>query len=184
MATTEQETTAGTEVPGHGGEHSGGVFPPLDTQHFPSQLLWLAVSFGLLYYLMSKVILPRLEAGLHARSGRIRGDLTEAQRLKEASEKAAAAYEQALAEARAKANAIAQESRTAIMQELEAERAKVEADIEARIGEAEARIRDMKTRALSEVEKIAEDVTADVVQRLVGSAPDSATVKRALKSVG
>jgi F-type H+-transporting ATPase subunit b len=181
MATTEQ-TTAGTEVPGHGGGQEG-VFPPLDTQHYPSQLLWLAISFGLLYYLMSRVILPRLEAGMNLRSGRIRGDLLEAQRLKEASEKAAAAYEQALADARAKANAIAQGSRDALMKELDGERSKVEADIEARVAAAETRIRDMKTKALSEVEKIAEDVTADVVQRLVGAAPDSATVKRALKAV-
>lgn len=178
MATTE--TTQGTEASGHGGS---GVFPPLDTQHYPSQLLWLVISFGLLYSLMSRVILPRLEAGMALRSGRIRGDLMEAQRLKEASEKAAAAYEQALAEARAKANAIAQDSRTALMKELDAERARVEADIDTRVAGAEARIRDMKTRALSEVEKIAEDVTADVVQRLVGAAPDAATVKRALKAV-
>jgi len=181
MATTEQ-TTSGTEVPGHGGGPTG-VFPPLDTQHYPSQLLWLVISFGLLYYLMSRIILPRLEAGMKLRSDRIRGDLMEAQRLKNASEQAAAAYEQALAEARAKANAIAQESRSALMRELDAERARVEADIEARIAGAEVRIRDMKTRALSEVERIAEDVTADVVQRLVGAAPDAAAVKRALKAV-
>jgi F-type H+-transporting ATPase subunit b len=69
------------------------------------------------------------------------------------------------------------------MKELDGERAKVEADIEARVAEAETRIRDMKTKALSEVEKIAGDVTADVVQRLVGAAPDAETVKRALKAV-
>ncbi len=178
--TTAGETTTGTEAEGGHGGH--GAFPPLDATHFPSQLLWLAISFGLLYYLMSRVVLPRLQAGLDARSHRIRGDISEANRLKEQSEKAAQAYEAALAEARAKAHAIAQDSRQSVMAELDAERAKVEAEIEERIAKAEASVRDMKSRALGEVEKIAVDVTSDIVERLVGSAPDAETVRRAVKT--
>ena len=62
------QTTETTEA--HGGEH-GKVFPPFNTATFPSQLLWLTISFALLYVLMSKLVLPRLSSILGERRGRI-----------------------------------------------------------------------------------------------------------------
>jgi len=92
------EPTAHTEKPaGH------GAFPPFQAEHFPSQLLWLTVSFVLLYVLMSKVALPRIGSILAERSKRIGDDLAAAQRLKERSDAAHAAYDKALAAARARA---------------------------------------------------------------------------------
>ena len=94
-ATPETEaTTHGTEA--EGGAH-GGAFPPLDPQHFPSQLLWLAIAFGLLYLLMSRVALPRVGAMLEARRSRISGDLARAKALKEETEAVIADYEAKLA---------------------------------------------------------------------------------------
>ena len=88
------EPTAHTESPG-----GHGAFPPFQAQHFPSQLLWLVVSFVLLYALMSRIALPRIAAIFAERSKRIADDLAAAQRFKEQSEAADAAYQKALAEA-------------------------------------------------------------------------------------
>ena len=80
------EPTAHTEAPA--GHHE---FPPFVTHHFPSQILWLALTFVLLYVLMSRVALPRIGAILAARQRRIAEDLAAAQRFKEQSEVADAA---------------------------------------------------------------------------------------------
>src|ERR1700746_1787708 len=96
------ETTAHTEAPaGH------AKFPPFESQHFPSQLVWLAISFLLLYVLMSRIALPRIGGIMAARSRVISDDLARAENLKERSNAANAAYEKALADARSRAQAIA-----------------------------------------------------------------------------
>ena len=100
------EPNAHTEAPG-----GHGAFPPFQAQHFPSQLLWLVISFVLLYALMSRIALPRIAAIFAERSKRIADDLAAAQRFKEQSEAAATAYQKELAEARNRAQTIATETR-------------------------------------------------------------------------
>ena len=77
--------------------------PQLDFSMWPPQLIWLAITFGVLYILISKFALPKIGGTIEQRQNRIANDLDEAQRLKDDTEKAIAAYEAALAEARAKA---------------------------------------------------------------------------------
>ena len=69
------------EAEAHGGGH--GTFPPFDPATFASQLLWLAIFFGLLYFLMQRVALARIGGILAARDNLVAGDLAEAARLKE-----------------------------------------------------------------------------------------------------
>src|SRR6478752_5809114 len=83
----------------HGGEHGGGVFPPFDSTHFSSQLLWLVITFGLFYLLMKKVIVPRVGGILEHRHDRIAQDLDEAARLKAEADAAVETYEKELAAA-------------------------------------------------------------------------------------
>jgi F-type H+-transporting ATPase subunit b len=172
------ETTAHTEVPSDAGH--GGAFPPFQTETFASQLLWLALTFGALYLLMSKVALPRIGAILEDRRDRIADDLAEAQRLREGSEQAMAAYEKALADARAKAQAIAAETHEQLMSEAESGRKSLEADLNRKLADAEAKIAATKSAAMSNVAGIAGEATAAIVQRLIGQAPDRATVDRAV----
>ena len=100
------ESTAHTET-----SAEAHAFPPFQAQHFPSQLIWLTLTFVLLYALMSKVALPRIAAILADRSRRIADDLAAAQRFKEQSEAANAVYQKSLADARARAQGIANETR-------------------------------------------------------------------------
>src|SRR5690606_4338598 len=133
-----QETEAHTEV---GGDHAAEAsFPPFDSSTFASQLLWLAITFGLFYLFLKKVVMPRIGGILEVRSDRIAQDLEQAARMKEEADAAIAAYEQELAEAKAKANTIGQAARDSAKADAEAERKQVEAALETKLSEAEARI--------------------------------------------
>jgi F-type H+-transporting ATPase subunit b len=163
MATS---VTTGTQV--RADAPSAPAFPPFDPGGFASQLLWLAITFGLFYYLVAKVILPRIGGILEVRSDRIAGDLDEAQRLKRESDEAIAAYEQALAEARQNAHAIALATREKLNSEIEAKRAASEAALSVKLGEAEARISGIKEQAMAEVGDIAVETTQAIVALLIG----------------
>ena len=166
----------------HGDEHATGVFPPFDQSTFASQVLWLAITFGLFYLLMSRVIVPRIGGILETRHDRIAQDLDEASRLKSEADAAIATYEQELAAAKAKGHAIASEARDRAKAKADAERAKVEADLQSKIAAAEVRIADIKAKALADVGQIAEETTAAVVDQLIGGKASKAEIAAAVKS--
>ena len=149
------------------------VFPPFDKQTFPSQLLWIAITFAALYLLMSRIALPRIGSILEERQQRISGDLAQAQRLKDESDAAVAAYEKALAEARTRAQALVSDSRQRQATEAEARRKELEAALNARIAEAENAVANVKAAAMLNVRGIATDAAAAIVERLTGGAPAS-----------
>jgi F-type H+-transporting ATPase subunit b len=176
--------TAHTEVPAGG---HARPFPPFDKQTFASQLLWLTLCFVALYLLMARIALPRIDQILERRRQRIAGDIAEALRLKGESDAAIASYEKSLAEARARAQALLNDSRQRQAAEAEAARKALDATLNARIAEAERRIAATKSAAMANVRGIATDAAAAIVERLIGIAPGSpdvvaAAVAEALKS--
>ena len=174
-----ETTHAGTEVPA--GEHApGGAFPPFASETFLPQLIWLALAFGLLYLLMSRVALPRVAGILETRGERIAADLQAAQRMKDESDASVEAYEASLAEARDRAHAIAAETRDAVTHEMDAQRKTIETDLAGRLASAEAQIAATKAAALSNVRGIAADAAASIVERLTGRSPDAGTVAAAV----
>ena len=163
-AVPEGEVHAETEA--HGGAHD--VFPPFDPATFGSQLFWLVLCFGALYLLMSRVALPRIGSILEERDNRIASDLATAGRMKQETDAAIAAYEQALAEARKNAHGIAQTARDQAKAAIEAHRARVEAELQQKLSAAEASIAAVKARALTEVDAIAIDAAEVIVEVLLG----------------
>ena len=145
-------------------------FPPFDASSFASQILWFALTFAVLSVVMSRVALPQIGSIIDKRKARIDGDLKEAERLKGETDKAIAAYETALAEARKNAHAIAEETRGSIRADIDAKRKAVEEDLSKKVAEAEGRIGRNKQDALGRVSEIAADTTAALVSQLTGEA--------------
>lgn len=143
--------------------------PQLNVPDFAPQLIWLAISFGLLYFLLSRFTLPKIGEVIEKRQQRIQRDLDEAQRLKTETEKALATYEEALATAKTKAGGIAKETRDRLAAEVEAQRQKVERQLAETLADAEARIAKTKANAMSQVDQIAGETAAAIVDRLVGT---------------
>ena len=177
----EEATELHEGAEAHGGDEHG-AFPPFDPATWGSQLFWLVITFGALFYLMKRVALPRVAAILENRSSRIAGDLAAAGRLKEETDAAIAAYEQALAEARQNAHAIAQQGRDKAKAEIDADRARTEAALREKLAAAEARIAEVTERALAEVDAIARDAAEAMVDLLVGGGTDKSEVAKAVES--
>lgn len=179
---TNAATTAHTETAAQHGDKA--VFPPFDPSTFPSQILWLAITFGLFYLFLSKVVLPRVGGTLEVRRDRIAGDLDQAALMKSEADAAVAAYEQELASAKARANAIGQEARDAAKADAESKRKEVEAGLEQKLVAAEARIATIKANAMKEVGSIAEDTATAIVQALGAGKVDKADIAAAVKAAG
>ena len=162
--------------------HEEGVFPPFDTSTFASQILWLAITFGLFYLFLQKVVMPRIGGILEDRNGRIAQDLEKAAASKAEADASVAAYEQELADARAKANAIGQQARDGAKAEAEVQRKQIESSLDSKLSEAEARIALIKDAAMRDVGQIAEETADLIVQELAGSKADKAAVSAAVKA--
>lgn len=171
-----QPQAATTEVP-HAPQ---GSFPQFRVDTFASQLLWLAITFVLLYILMSRVALPRVAAILAARKNRIEADLAEAGNARKNAEEAGVAHEKTLADARANAQALAQQTHEKLAAEAEVKRKSVEADLTARLTEAEGKIASIKTQAMANVDAIARDSASAIVERITGRTPDATALARAV----
>src|SRR4249920_1632516 len=153
-------TTAHTAVPG---EHKG-AFPPFDSHTFTSQLVWLAITFVLLYVIMAKVALPRVGGIIAERQKRIDDDLAQANSFKTQSDSAIAAYEKALADARNRAQSIANDMREKQTAEAESVRKKIEDQFNVKLADAEKAIAATKQAAMANVRGIATDAAKAIVE--------------------
>jgi F-type H+-transporting ATPase subunit b len=155
--------------------------PQLNVQDFAPQLFWLALTFILLYLIMSRIALPRVGQVLEQRSNRIATDLATAAQLREDTEKAIADYERALAEARAGAHQIARKAREEMNADIERERSGVDRQISEKLAGAEKHINALKESALGHIEQIATETAEAIVARLLGKSVKKSDLQGAVK---
>ncbi|TMJ64039.1 MAG: F0F1 ATP synthase subunit B' [Alphaproteobacteria bacterium] len=168
-------TTAHTEADAH-----GRAFPPFQKETFASQLLSLLIAFVALYLIVSRIALPRVGSLLDARQNAIDSDLAEAQKLRDDSSEALKAYENELAAARSRAQAIGNETREKLNAASEAERKRLEERLSLKLAEAEKSIASTRANAMRNVRGIAAEAASAIVQRLTGVAPDGKSVDSAV----
>lgn len=161
------------------GAAEGGL-PQLDMSTWPGQIFWLAIAFGILYFFLSRSVLPRIGGAIEDRRDKIADDIDEAQRLQRQANDAQKAYDKALADARAKAHAIAGQTRDRVNEEIAARTAEAEEQFAKTAAEAEKRIAAASEQAITNVSSVAKDVASALVEKLSGKAPDAQAVARAL----
>jgi len=157
--------------------------PQLDVSTFASQIFWLILCFGTLYYLLSRKALPRVGEILEARQDRIAADLDEAQRLRVEAEAALAEYEAALAKAQAEAQALLGESQARLQAETARRQAELDARLAEQIASAEAQIAEAKRAALDELRTAAVGVAQAAAEQLAGLKVTKKTAEAALRDV-
>ncbi len=163
-----------------GAEATSGL-PQLDPATFGNQIFWLMVTLVVIYFILSRIALPRIAAVLADRQGSITHDLAAAEDLKARAVEAEAAYNQALADARAEAQKIIAETRAEIKADLDKAMAKADAEISARAAEGEKKIAEIRANALESVKEVARDTAAEIVSAMGGKA-DGRTVTAAVNA--
>ncbi|MCC5991439.1 MAG: F0F1 ATP synthase subunit B' [Rhodobacteraceae bacterium] len=142
---------------------SGPGMPQLDITTFPNQIFWLVVTMVVLYFIMSRVALPRIAAVIADRRSTITSDIAAAEEFKLKAQEAEDTYNQALADARAEAHRIIEAAKADMQAEIDVQIAKADAEIAAQTAESERRIREIRDNAMSMVSEVSNDVTKDIL---------------------
>lgn len=151
-----------------GATHEAAGFPPFKTETFPSQLFWLALTFCFLFVVLWRVAGPRINAAITGRRNTINTAIDGAAKARADAEAAQAAYEDALAKARGRANALAEETRAKLNAEIAHAKAEADAKAHDAMTAADARIAATRESAKSAVQAAARDAAIAIVERLTG----------------
>lgn len=157
------------------------AMPQLDFATFPNQIFWLLVTLVVIYFVLSKIALPRISSVLAERSGTIMNDISAAEELKLKAQDAENAYNKALAEAKAEAQRISGEANAAIQADLDVALAKADGEIAAKAAESEAAIADIRDNATDSVKIVAKDTAKELIAAFGGKA-DAKTLTAAINA--
>ncbi len=158
--------------------------PQFDAATFPSQLIWLVITFVLLYLIMTRVALPRISSVLEERRRRISADLEKAEQLKAEAEKVLAEHEEAMAKTRAEGHDLVRQAKEEMVAESAKQQEALAERISATTAEAEARIDVARQEALGNIRQVAVDVARDATKRLIDSDVDVAEAQAAVDAAG
>jgi F-type H+-transporting ATPase subunit b len=169
--------------PAFAAEGGGGGMPQLVLTDFAPQLVWLAVTFIVLYVVMAKVGLPRVGGALAARKARIDGDLEKATQMKNEAEAVIAAYDKALAEARMQAQITLRETTEQLNAQSAEQQRKVAEELARETAAAERQIEATKRAAMSSLRDVAIEVTRAATLKLTGSEIDASRASAAVDQI-
>jgi F-type H+-transporting ATPase subunit b len=149
---------------------------------YASQIFWLIVVFGLIYFGIGRGMLPKIQATVSKRDERIADDLATAERVSAAADEIEEAYRLKTVEARAAAMEVAKTAKQVAAKEAEARLAAADAKINAKIMAAEEEIRSQTDRALAEISDVASEAAQDIVAKLSGTNVTKAQASKAVKA--
>src|SRR6056297_3763364 len=155
--------------------------PQLDFSTFGNQIFWLVVTLVVIYFVLSRIALPRLAAVLAERQGTITNDLAAAEDLTAKTAEAEEAYNKALADARAEAQKIIAETKAEIKADLDRANEKADAEIAERTAEGEKKLAEIRESAMESVREVAKDTAAEIVSAMGGKA-DGRSVTAAINA--
>jgi F-type H+-transporting ATPase subunit b len=167
-----------TSVPA-GAEHASGGLPQFDMTWWPGEIVWTLIIFGFLFFLFSKVFVPRIGDTIASREDRISGDVGEARRLRDEADAQANAAAAETAQGRAAAQKVALDAKAKAHAEAAKREAAEEARLAATLAKAEAAISATRERAMGHVREIAADTAQAIVEKLTGETVSAAEIAAA-----
>lgn len=153
--------------------------PQLDFSTWGNQIFWLVLTLLAIYFVLSRIALPRIASILAERQGTITNNIAAAEDLKAKAKEAEEAYEKALVDARAEAHRIVEAAKADIQADLNAAIEKADAEISAKAAESEKAIADIRAGAMEAVQEVAKDTAKEIVSAM-GGAADAAVVDAAV----
>ena len=150
---------------------------------FWSQLFWLLLVFGTIYFVIGRGMVPKIQSVVQAREDKIAADLAAAQKAREDAESLEEGYRQRMDASRSDAMKLAQEAKQKAARDAEARLKKVDQQVGAKVAEAEERIRGSVKEAMSEIETVAAEAAQELVGKLTGASVSPAEARQAVKAV-
>ena len=141
--------------------------PQLDPEFWASQTFWLILIFSGLYIVIWKIFLPKITDGIENRKSRIVNDLNETQKLKENAEKKLEEYNQIIEDARKEAKKILEDSKKKLENDIKSKKQKFNEEIEKELMSVEKEIKNLKKSSISSINKIAVEVSSEVIKQLI-----------------
>ena len=150
---------------------------------FWSQLFWLLLVFGIIYFFIGRGMVPKIQSVVEDRDRKISADLAAAQKAREEAEASEAAYRERLDQSRSEALKVAQDAKQKAALNTEKKLKAVDEKIGARVAEAEARIRGAADKARRELEPVASEAASELVHKLTGQKVAAKDAASAVKAV-
>ena len=154
---------------------SGGM-PQLNPEFWVSQIFWLVLTFGLLYIILSKLILPKISSNLESRKSQILENIGTAEKQREESEKKLKEFEKIILESKLEAKNYFNEARQKILEEVNNKRIALDKDIDDEISAAEEEINNLNTASSEKIKSIAIETSSELIKQLIGEEANSSSI--------
>ena len=154
---------------------SGGM-PQLNPEFWISQIFWLTLTFGILYIVLSKLILPKISNNLESRKSQILENIEAAEKQREDSEAKLKEYEEIISKSKLEAKNIFSQSREKVLKDISAKREVLDKQVDEEISKAEQEINTLRAGAPDKINKIAIETSSELIQKLIGAEVNNSSI--------
>ena len=154
---------------------SGGM-PQLNPEFWISQIFWLTLTFGTLYIILSKLILPKISANLELRKSQIQENIEAAEKQRKESETKLKEYDEIILKSRIKANDIFKDSREKVIKDINIKKEALDKQIDEEIKKVEKEINQLKETSPEKINKIAIEISSDILKKLIGADVNNSSI--------
>ena len=154
---------------------SGGM-PQLNPEFWVSQIFWLVLTFGIMYLVLSKLILPKISNNLESRKSQILENIEAAEKQREDSETKLKEYDQIILKSKTEANGMFNQVREKAIKDINAKRDVLDKQIDDEISKAEEEIQALRDNAPDKINKIAIDTSSELLQKLIGAEVNNSSI--------
>ena len=154
---------------------SGGM-PQLNPEFWISQIFWLTLTFGILYIILSKLILPKISANLELRKSQIQENIEAAEKQRESSEAKIKEYDEIILKSKLEAKNIFKEAREKVIKDINSKQNVLDKQIDEEIQKAEKEIQILKDNAPIKINKIAIETSSELLKKLIGAEVNNSSI--------
>ena len=154
---------------------SGGM-PQLDPEFWISQIFWLTLTFGILYFVLSKLILPKISENLELRKSQIQENIEAADKQRQNSDAKLKEYDEIISKSKLDANNIFKQARENVLKEINNKKEILDKQIEDELEKAEQEITKLKKGSLEKINKIAIETTSELLVKLIGTEVNNSSI--------
>jgi F-type H+-transporting ATPase subunit b len=154
---------------------SGGM-PQLNPEFWVSQIFWLIITLGILYVVLSKLILPKISANLETRKSQILENIEAAEKQREESEQKIEEYEKIVQSSKNEAKNYFKQAREKVLKDIGVKKEILEKELDEEVNKAEIEIKTFRDNAPEKIKKIAVETSSDLLQELIGAEVNSSSI--------